>query len=387
MGCLFPRSRCGQQGRTASNRPAVARSSNPGGSFRRSRPGDGAMSVAGRVALGTAVLLAPVLGGMDGRANAATPADIAGQDDRSDRIQDQEDAIDAAQEADQVGQAAGQPAPPAPQAFNFRVNAPLYYNSNPTEAPSVRPSALEGDPEIELGWNPSLASVPLKLSIKLRADSDRFANVPQANEDEASGSIKAGYYDASDDQSWAPFVSYKSTGIFDPSFSSWVETRNDFALGLEKLFNLDGNFHLMPTAARSRAAAVWIFGLSVYVQRRTRTPGPDSTAAYAVPSVTYAASKEWTVSLFLNTRERWFDSGASVTTTPSRRDFEVEPIVTILYDPTHALFGGGGVERRRPLGSPRIALQIAFENRSSNIANRSWNQWTIGPILTANWRF
>jgi hypothetical protein len=261
--------------------------------------------------------------------------------------------------------------------FNFRINAPLYYNSNATEALSG------GPPEIELGWNRSLALMPLKPSVKLRADTTRFANVPQADEDKASGSIKASYYDASDDQTWAPFVSYKSTGIFDPSFSSWAETKNGFALGLEKLSNFDGYFHLMPAAAHSRAAGVWLFGLSVYVQRM-RTPGPDSTAAYAVPSVTYAASKEWTMSLFLNTRERWFDSGASFTTTPSRRDFEVEPIVTILCDPTDALFGGGNVVRWRPLGSPQTALQIAFENRSSNIVNRSWSQWAIGPILTAN---
>jgi hypothetical protein len=156
---------------------------------------------------------------------------------------------------------------------------------------------------------------------------------------------------------------------------------------LEKLFNFDDNFQPMPAAAHSRAAAVWVFGLSLYVQRRMRTPGPDSTAAYVVPSVIYAAGKAWTVSMFLNTRERWFDGAASFTTTASRRDFEVEPIVTISYDSANAFFGGGDTARKQLLGSPQLALQIAFENRSSNIANRSWSQWSIGPILTANWRF
>jgi hypothetical protein len=67
------------------------------------------MSVAARLTLGTAVLLVSVLGGMVGHAKAASPVDIAEQDDRSDRIQDQEDAIDAAQEAEQAWQPAGQP--------------------------------------------------------------------------------------------------------------------------------------------------------------------------------------------------------------------------------------------------------------------------------------
>ena len=263
--------------------------------------------------------------------------------------------------AAQARQAAGQPVPPASKVLNFRVNVPLYYNSNTTEALSGGPAALEGDPEIELGWNRNLALVPRKLRVKLRTETDRCENVPQANEDDASGSAKASYCDASDDQTWTPFVSYKSAGIFDLSFSSWAETKNDFALGLEKLFNFDGNFHLMSAAAHSRAAAVRLFGLSVCVQRRMRTPSPDSTAAYTVPSVTYAARKEWTMSLFLNTRERWFDSGASFTTA-SRHDFEVVPIVTVLYDPTDAVFGGGNVVRRQPWdhhGSPsRLLLRI-----------------------------
>jgi hypothetical protein len=71
----------------------------------------------------------------------------------------------------------------------------------------------------------------------------------------------------------------------------------------------------------------------------------------------------------------------------SRRDFEVEPILTIAYDPSEALFSSSSAVWQLLLGSPQIALQIAFENRSSNIANKSWSQWTIGPVLTASWRF
>ena len=67
------------------------------------------------------------------------------------------------------------------------------------------------------------------------------------------------------------------------------------------------------------------------------------------------------------------------TTTTSQRDFEVEPILTIAYDPSGALFSSSGTVWQQLLGSPQIALQIAFENRSSNILNKSSSQWTIGP--------
>jgi hypothetical protein len=326
------------------------------------------------IMLARAILLTSVLGGVVRPAMAASPADTAGQDGLSDRMQAMEDAIGAAQDAAQERRAADQAAPSVPPDFNFRVNAPLYFNSNPKELQSGGPKALEGDPELELGWGRSLTSVPLKLSVKLRADTDRFANVPEAGEDEFSGTSKASYYDANNDQAWAPFVSYKGSAEYEGTFSPWTETINDFALGLDKLFNFDGALHRLPASARSRGTAVWSLGVSFFVQRRLRTPGPSSTALYVVPSATFVPSKDWSVSLFMSTRERWFDSVTSAAATTSRRDLEIEPIVTIAYD------------TRLP-GKPQIALQASFERRSSNLANKSWNQWAVGPVLTANWRF
>jgi hypothetical protein len=324
-----------------------------------------------RTALTTAVLL--VLG-LPLIARHAIAADTTDQDDRSDRISDQADAINAAQDGAQERRAVEQPTPPSPNVFNFRISAPLYYNSNATEAQSRGPAALEGDPELELGWSRNLTSLPLKLSVKLRADIDRYANALQGDEDEVSGIFKASYYDAQNDQQWSPFFSYKSAALYDPTFSPWTETRNDFALGLDKVFNFDGDFHLLPPSPRSRAAATWSFGVSTYVQRRLRVPGPSSTAFYMVPSVTYVPAEDWTVSLFGNTRERWFDSVTSGTQTTSRRDFEIEPIFTVAYDPKFP-------------GAPQIALQTTFERRSSNLTDKSWNQWAVGPVLTANWKF
>ena len=338
---------------------------------RRIALSDRTLPVPARIALGTVVLLTL---GLPLMARHAVAADTTDQDDRSDRIEEQEDAIDATQDRAQERRAADQPVPPAPRAFNFRVSAPLYYNSNGEEVQSGGTGALEGDPEVELSWARRLTSVPLKISVRLRADTDRYANAPLANEDEVSGSFKASYYDANNDQQWAPFFSFKSAGIFDATFSPWTETKNDLALGLDKFFNFDGGFHLLPPSTRSQGAAVWSFGVSSFVQRRLRAPGPSSTAVYIVPSVTYVPSEDWTVSLFASTRERWFDTVTSSTKTTLRRDFEIEPIFTVAYDPDFP-------------GAPQIALQISFERRSSNLPNKSWNQWTVGPVITANWKF
>jgi hypothetical protein len=334
-----------------------------------------------RLLLLIVVLPVQALEGVGGQAMAGAPSggsDVATRDDRSDRIEDQESAIDAANSAAQDREPV---APSARRSFTFRLNAPLYYNSNANEIPSRAPAALDGNPQIELGWRRHLTPLPLQLSIRLGADADRYATVPEAQEDQTYGSLKAAYYDPSNDQAWAPFVSYKNTLIFGTTFDPWTETRNDFALGIDKSFSFDRGFHQLPASGRSRVDAVWILGMSTYFQRRLRAPVPDSVALYVAPSVMFVPTKEWSVSVFVNARERWFDSIPSGATTISRQDFEINPIVTIAYDLS------GGEAQARFWGTPQIALQIGFERRSSNLANKSWNQWTVGPVLTASWRF
>jgi hypothetical protein len=326
-----------------------------------------------------------VLEGAGGQAMAAAPnggSDVATRDDRSDRIEDLENAIDAAESAAQDREPV---ASFVPRPFTFRLNLPLYYNSNANEVPSPAPAALEGNPQIELGWRRNLTSLPLQLSIRLGANADRYTAVPVAQEeDQTYGSLKAVYYDADNDQAWAPFVSYKNMLVFSATFDPWTETRNDFALGIDKVFGFDRGFHQSPASARGRLDAVWVLGMTTYVQRRLRTPGPNSVALYVVPSVIFVPTREWSVSVFVNMLERWFDSIPSGAMTISRRDFEINPIVTIAYDPSAPL---PGKAESQFLGSPQIALQIGFERRLSNLANKSWNQWTVGPALTASWRF
>jgi hypothetical protein len=330
------------------------------------------MLAAARFAFGTAMLLTPGLVFVASHAMAAGLADMAEQDGRSDRIRDQEDAIEAAQDLTQQLRALA--APFAPPEFNFRVVLPLYYNSNAKGMQSGGPAALEGDPAVELGWGRSLTSVPVKINLRLRADTDRYANVSQSDEDEVSGSFKVSYYDSQNDQAWAPFFSYRSSVNYDSTFSSWIETKNDLTLGVDKLFNFDNEFHLLPNSARSRISTVWSLGFSFYVQRRLRTPGPNSIALYLVPSATFVPSNGWILSLLVSTRERCFESVTTPFAMIPRHDFEIEPILTIAYDP------------KLP-GAPQIALQASFERRSSNLPNKSWNQWTVGPVLSANWTF
>jgi hypothetical protein len=301
---------------------------------------------------------------------AASATDPTTQDDRSDRVSDQQDAIDGAIDAEQQRQGA------APRAFSVRIDAPLYYNSNAQQATSGGSAALEGDPEIELRWSHAMTSLPLKSSIRLRADTDRFANVPQADEDEMSATFKTQYFDANNDQAIAPFVSYKGTLIFDATFSPWTQTKNDLAVGVAKVFNFDGELHALPISGRSAADAVWSLAMNMAVQRRLRTPGADSTALIGALEVICTPFEEWAISLGVDARQRWFDAVMSKSGAPARRDFTIEPLFTLLWDPSAPLWG-----------SPTIAMQVDFERKASNLPGKSYNQWAVGPVLTASWRF
>ncbi len=303
---------------------------------------------------------------------ASAQSSSNGQDARSDRISDQEDALDAAAAA--IEQRRKPTAPPL--GFNVRITTPLYFNSNPREVQANSATALEGDPELELGWSRSLTTLPLKLSARLRADTDRYAGVPQADEDEASATFRAQYYDAADDQALAPFIAYKNTLLFKPTYSPWKQTKNDLAIGLAKLFNFDAGLHPLPPAARSSAGAVWSLSLSTSVQRRLITPGPDSTALLTNISIGYDLAEDWDLMLGLDTTQRWFDTATIRGQTVTGREFTVEPLLTLVWASSGAASG-----------TPIIALQIGFERRSSNLPGRSFAQWAIGPAVTASWRF
>jgi hypothetical protein len=285
-------------------------------------------------------------------------------DEQSDRTEHLEGAIDATLDAAQA-----KAAPAISKEFSVGINAPLYYNSN-----AAGHASLEGNPEIALGWSPNLTMLPLKPSVKLKASVDRYTNVPQINQDQASVSFNLPYHDANNDQAWSPFFFYKRESIYAATFSPWIATKNDFALGTDKVFNFDADFRLLPAAPNSGSDATWTLGVTEYVQRRTRSPPPGSLAVYVVPSATYTPSAEWVILLSMETSVRWFDQ---LLAKASRRDVEIEPVLTIGYDPSNFLGHG----------APQIALQIDYDRHLSNLPRKSYQVWSVGPVLSAKWKF
>jgi hypothetical protein len=165
--------------------------------------------------------------------------------------------------------------------------------------------------------------------------------------------------------------------MFKATYSPWTQTKNDLNAGFTKLFNFDANLQPLPTSARSSSSPVWSLTLNASVQRRLRTPGADSTALIGGLQVGYVPAKEWNILLDVNNTERWFNPYTVRKRTTNRRDFKTEPLLTIAWAPAAAA----------RFGSPVLALQVGFQQQSSTVTRASYGQWTVGPVMTANWRF
>lgn len=269
---------------------------------------------------------------------------------------------------------------PVPQ-FTFNLLAPLYFNSNPAARSSGGSSTLEGSPALVLGWATPVFNLPLRFSANVGAETDRFVDPQGADFDKLRFGLRLQYVNPDNDQAYSPFLAYVPRLDFSPTFAREFATRQDLNLGINKIFNFNGNLERVAFAGNTSADTVWSFGMSATAQRRFRTPAPESTALIVAPSFSYVISERWNFSLALFLTQRWFDQTFGI----SQQDFTAEPIATLEYVLPSRWFGGG--DTAGWLGRPALDFQVAYEKNWSNVSSAAFSAWYIGPILKLGWRF
>jgi hypothetical protein len=269
---------------------------------------------------------------------------------------------------------------PAPQ-FTLNVLAPALYNSNAQFLSSGGSQTLEGSPLVRLGWASQLFDTPIRISGAASMETERFVNAPGAAIDYIRTSARAQYTNPQDDQDYSSFLSYVPRLDFDPTFANNFATRQDLALGIDKVFHFDGAFNRIPTSSNSSSEAVWSFGFGVGGQRRFRDPPPQSYAFFFSPSASYVISEEWNASLSVPITRRWFDMFDDV----SQRNLTLEPTAVLEY----VIPGGwlGGLNAARMLGTPAIDFVAGVERNWSNLSQATYTQWRVGVVLKTGWRF
>jgi hypothetical protein len=269
---------------------------------------------------------------------------------------------------------------PAPQ-FTLNVLAPALYNSNAQFLSSGGSQTLEGSPLVRLGWASQLFDTPIRVSGAASLETERFVNAPGAAIDYIRTSARAQYINPGNDQDYSPFLSYVPRLDFDPTFANNFATRQDLALGLDKVFNFDGAFNRIPTSSNCSSEAVWSFGFGVGGQRRFRDPPPQSYAFFFSPSASYVISEEWNASFSVPITRRWFDMFNDV----SQRNLTLEPTAVLEYVIPSGWLGGSNSARM--LGTPAIDFVAGVERNWSNLSPATYTQWRVGVVLKTGWRF
>ena len=195
--------------------------------------------------------------------------------------------------------------------FTFNVLVPIFYNSNADLTPSggtAGQNSAEFSPIVGLSWATPVFDLPLRFTAGVRAEVDRFTQVPSADFDKVALSGRLQYIDPTNDQAYSPYFVYAPRFDFDPFFRERFATRQDLNLGVNKTFNFDADFQRVPFSPDTLAETIWSFGVTVFGQRRFRDPQPASWAFYLIPSVTYVISESWNVSLGIEVMRRWLRS-------------------------------------------------------------------------------
>ncbi len=265
--------------------------------------------------------------------------------------------------------------------FTLNVLAPALFNSNAQFLSSGGSQTLEGSPLVRLGWASQLFDSPIRVSGAASLETERFVNAPGAAIDYIRTSARAQYINPENDQDYSPFLSYAPRLDFDPTFANNFATRQDLNLGVDKVFNFDGDFNRLPAASNSSAPTVWSFGFSAGGQRRFRDPAPQSYAFFFSPSASYVISEQWNASFSVPITRRWFDTINDV----SQRNLTLEPTAVVEYViPSGWL---GGTERARMLGNPAVDFIAGVERNWSNLTLAAYTQWRAGLVLKTGWRF
>jgi hypothetical protein len=269
--------------------------------------------------------------------------------------------------------------------FTFNILAPISYNSNAMLPPSGVPTgqnSAEFSPVIGLSWATPVFDLPFRFTANVRAEVDRFTQVPTADFDKVALSGRLQYVDPTNDQAYSPYIAYAPRLAYAPFYQSWLQTRQDLNVGVNKTFNYDANFRRVAFSGDTLAETVWSFGVTAFIQRRFLNPEPSSWAFFVIPSVTYVISDQWNLSLGLDFMRRGFDS---VQGGAAEEDWFLQPIATLEYVLPSAWFGSD--RNATLLGRPALDFQMAYERNWSNVPVFNYSAWHVGAALKLGWRF
>lgn len=324
----------------------------------------------------------------------AADAEAAGirrprRDARADIQRSRRDALD--DENNQGGQGPAQQEPDPP--FSAQITLPFDWVSNAAldgAAPRGSTAAL---PQLQLQWSQQPpGGLPLRFTAQAGAVSERYARYGRSDADTLFIDFELRRESGNDDQEFQPYIRYSPLVAFTPGLGRRTGARQDYALGVEKVFNFTRDLRRVGPVADSGAATSWALTVGLEASRRTTDADPNSAAASANLGLEYTWSPQWRLAADVTATHRWYDPSAT-SRRGQRREWLFVPLLTLEFTPPAEWFGAPGPAqdrraRRRVLaGVPEIALQVGYARLSATEPGAGFRQWLVGPVLTARWFF
>lgn len=270
---------------------------------------------------------------------------------------------------------------PAPRR-SVNLLAPLAYNSNAEQIPHGGTQTLASSPFGGVSWAAPLGGLPLRVTLGASSVLNRYFDASSADNNRVMLTGRLQYVNANDDQAFSPYLAVVPRWSYAPAFSDFTGSRQDINFGLNKRFNFDGSLQPVPISGNTSAATAWSFGFTAFVQRRLREPQLSSSAAYFIPSISYAISADLNASVAVEFLGRWYDANSAGR---ADRDFEALPIATVEYVVPASFLGGE--KTARLLGRPAIDLQGSHLSVWSTAPGANYRQWDAQAAIKMGWRF
>lgn len=242
-----------------------------------------------------------------------------------------------------------------PTEFTFSISLPFTRNGDPAQDDTDRAS-WHFDPEFTLDWKRQFTSVPLKLSARIDTDMDRYTRDSSNDSDALYAFANAYFTKGGKDAVFVPYVGYRHTEAFAPTYDSSQAKLNDFYAGFVANLSLGASdLTIDAQGGRRESSAV------------------SSNYAKLKATLSCELSAQWSLNVIPQLALRWFDDVAGF----DREDVTPQIIAYVAYTPDVKFLGT----------APEIDFTFLYLKSDSNKAAADFDTWDIGPSIGLGWKF
>jgi hypothetical protein len=259
---------------------------------------------------------------------------------------------------------AGSPAPEerpnpfSPSNFKLDIVMPFSFNSNPlgTEDQTTDGHAK---PDLSVLWSYQIQS--LKLSLFTDVSFDRYIINGAANTDTWTSWATVAY--TPEGSPWSLYFKYRPTLVYSTDFAHRTLTFHDLLGGV--------------TGANPLTSKL-TFSFDFVVGHRSAEPEVFSAALASLSaSFAYKMTDEWSVTLRPSVDLSWYDNDVK-----GRSRHDIRPAMRVSTDWQPASFKG------KPfLEDSKLNMLVSVARNISNLPNRSFTRWDVGPALVFKHQF